>query len=165
MEGVDTVWGEEDNDGMLACIKALFEEQPRPVLLAGHSLGAALATIAGARLAAVHDIPIHGVYTIGSPRLVVVALLVLRALPFGAVIAPRWSFVVDVRLAVRRGCQGVRTNGASMMDFNVVASPLLGRAWCAMLVLCRASDRDAMKVRFVAYQICGEIIGRLFSPL
>lgn len=76
MEGVDTVWGEEGSDGMLAYIKGLYEEQPRPVLLAGHSLGAALATIAAARLAAVHEIPIHGVYTIGSPRWVAVGLAV-----------------------------------------------------------------------------------------
>ncbi|CAN0519911.1 unnamed protein product, partial [Laminaria digitata] len=57
-------------DGMHATIKKLYEEEgkSRKLFLAGHSLGAALATVASARLAFVDDMHIAGLYTIGSPR-------------------------------------------------------------------------------------------------
>mmetsp|Transcript_24556 Transcript_24556/g.31913 ORF Transcript_24556/g.31913 Transcript_24556/m.31913 type:complete len:405 (-) Transcript_24556:320-1534(-) len=38
------------------------------IFVTGHSLGAALATIATARLRLDHDEPVHGLYTFGSPR-------------------------------------------------------------------------------------------------
>lgn len=67
-DGVDTVW--HGDNGMLAAIKALCEEEGknRKLYVSGHSLGGALATIAGARLAFEHDMKIAGIYTIGSPR-------------------------------------------------------------------------------------------------
>jgi triacylglycerol lipase len=40
----------------------------RTLWVTGHSLGAALATLAAARLASAFDWPINGVYTFGSPR-------------------------------------------------------------------------------------------------
>lgn len=106
MEGVDAVWGEEGDDGMLAYIKGLYEEQPRPVLLAGHSLGAALATIAAARLAAVHEIPIHGVYTIGSPRWVVIgrAFVPAAAAPRSSDRAPLYAWHLIFSWRVNRVC-------------------------------------------------------------
>eukprot|EP00904_Undaria_pinnatifida_P002284 jgi/Undpi1/12056/HiC_scaffold_4.g01754.m1 len=67
-DGVNTVW--HGDDGMLSKIKALLAEEgkERKLYVAGHSLGGALATIAGARLAFEHDIKLAGIYTIGSPR-------------------------------------------------------------------------------------------------
>lgn len=55
---------------MFATIKALCEEEGknRKLYVSGHSLGGALATVAGARLAFEHDMKIAGMYTIGSPR-------------------------------------------------------------------------------------------------
>lgn len=52
-------------------VKRLHAESPRPVYVAGHSLGAALATIAAARMAMDFGFHIAGLYTIGSPRCVV----------------------------------------------------------------------------------------------
>mmetsp|Transcript_1220 Transcript_1220/g.1623 ORF Transcript_1220/g.1623 Transcript_1220/m.1623 type:complete len:413 (-) Transcript_1220:299-1537(-) len=40
----------------------------KPIWVTGHSLGGALATIATARLRLDHDLPVHGLYTYGSPR-------------------------------------------------------------------------------------------------
>ncbi|CAN0587176.1 unnamed protein product, partial [Laminaria digitata] len=67
-DGLNTVWGGED--GMHATIKKLYDEEGknRKLFIAGHSLGAALATVASARLAFVDDMHIAGMYTIGSPR-------------------------------------------------------------------------------------------------
>eukprot|EP00904_Undaria_pinnatifida_P002282 jgi/Undpi1/12054/HiC_scaffold_4.g01753.m2 len=67
-DGVNTVWG--GNDGMLETIKMLINEEGknRKLYVSGHSLGAALATIAGARLVFEHDINVSGIYTVGSPR-------------------------------------------------------------------------------------------------
>jgi len=48
---------------ILPCLLSLGE---RPVWFTGHSLGAALATIAAARFAAIR--PVQGLYTFGSPR-------------------------------------------------------------------------------------------------
>lgn len=55
---------------MHATIKKLYEEEgkSRKLFIAGHSLGAALATVASACLAFVDDMHIAGIYTIGSPR-------------------------------------------------------------------------------------------------
>ena len=55
---------------MHATIKKLYEEEGRnrKLLIAGHSLGAALASIASARLAFVDNMHIAAIYTIGSPR-------------------------------------------------------------------------------------------------
>ena len=51
-------------------IKTLYEEEGknRKLFIAGHSLGAALATVACAKLAFVDNIHIAALYTIGSPR-------------------------------------------------------------------------------------------------
>lgn len=50
-------------------IKSLYYEEGknRKLYIAGHSLGAALATIAATRLAFEDDMNVAGVYTIGSP--------------------------------------------------------------------------------------------------
>ena len=55
MEALDKVWGDVDN-----CLSAI----DRPMLYTGHSLGAALATLAASRSAR----PPCAVYTFGSPR-------------------------------------------------------------------------------------------------
>lgn len=49
-------------------MKELYAESNRPIFVTGHSLGAALATIAAARMAAEHDLPVAALYTVGSPR-------------------------------------------------------------------------------------------------
>ena len=67
-DGVNTVW--DGVEGMREKIKTLYAEEgkSRKLFVAGHSLGGALATIAGARLALLDDMNIAGMYTIGSPR-------------------------------------------------------------------------------------------------
>ncbi|CAN0311378.1 unnamed protein product [Pylaiella littoralis] len=67
-EGVDTVW--QSHGGMQKVIKDLYNEQhkDRKLYIAGHSLGAALATITAARLAFEDDMKITAIYTMGSPR-------------------------------------------------------------------------------------------------
>ncbi|CAM9670093.1 unnamed protein product, partial [Discosporangium mesarthrocarpum] len=63
-EAVDTVWGR-----MLPAIKQLREQSPKkPIFVCGHSLGAALASVATARLVLDEGIPVAALYTIGSPR-------------------------------------------------------------------------------------------------
>lgn len=66
-DGVNTVW---ECRGMYDAIKNLYSEKGkrRKLFIAGHSLGGALATIAGARLAFEDNVDIAGIYTIGSPR-------------------------------------------------------------------------------------------------
>lgn len=71
--GVESVWNkhatEPDKPGMLAIVKTLIAENAgRKLFVAGHSLGGALATVAAGRLAYETDLPIAGVYSIGSPR-------------------------------------------------------------------------------------------------
>ncbi|CAN0223723.1 unnamed protein product [Ectocarpus sp. 6 AP-2014] len=68
-EGVGSVWEECGN--MRKVIKNLYNEKGknRKLYIAGHSLGAALATVTAARLSYVDNMDIAGVYTIGSPRL------------------------------------------------------------------------------------------------
>ena len=66
-EGLDTVW---IGEGMLDKLKEMHAQSPRPIFVTGHSLGAALATIAAARLAVDHDLPLTALYTVGSPRCV-----------------------------------------------------------------------------------------------
>lgn len=66
-DGVSTVWGKV---GMHDSIKKLYNEEgkDRKLYLTGHSLGAALATNAAARLAFGDNIDITAMYTIGSPK-------------------------------------------------------------------------------------------------
>lgn len=49
-------------------LKEMYAQSPRPIFVTGHSLGAALATIAAARIAVDHDLPLTALYTVGSPR-------------------------------------------------------------------------------------------------
>ncbi len=49
-------------------LKEMHAQSPRPIFVTGHSLGAALATIAAARIAVNHDLPLSALYTVGSPR-------------------------------------------------------------------------------------------------
>ncbi|CAM9246439.1 unnamed protein product [Choristocarpus tenellus] len=61
---LDTVWGE-----IVSAIKEMLIKDPaKPIYLGGHSLGAALASIAAARLTLDENITINSIYTIGSPR-------------------------------------------------------------------------------------------------
>lgn len=55
-------------EGMFDKLREMHEESPRPIYVTGHSLGAALATIAAARIAVNHDLPLAALYTVGSPR-------------------------------------------------------------------------------------------------
>lgn len=66
-EGVETVWN--SNGGMRQTIKDLCNEEgkDRKLYITGHSLGGALATIAGARLAFEEGMDITAMYTVGSP--------------------------------------------------------------------------------------------------
>ncbi|CAM9259371.1 unnamed protein product [Scytosiphon promiscuus] len=64
-EGLDTVWYGE---GMLDELRKMHAQSPRPIYVTGHSLGAALATIAAARITVEHDLPLAALYTVGSPR-------------------------------------------------------------------------------------------------
>jgi triacylglycerol lipase len=58
--GLNEIWQD-----VLLKLKS-FRTQNQPLFITGHSLGAALATIAAARLSAPHQV--QGVYTFGSPR-------------------------------------------------------------------------------------------------
>lgn len=53
---------------MLDKLHEMQREAPRPIYVTGHSLGAALATIAAARIAVEHDLPLAALYTVGSPK-------------------------------------------------------------------------------------------------
>ena len=53
-------------DELNACV-AEYQDHGQSLWLTGHSLGAALATLAAARWRE-HDKPVHGLYTFGSPR-------------------------------------------------------------------------------------------------
>lgn len=66
-DGVSTVW---DSMGMHQVIKDLCGDakKDRKLYIAGHSLGAALATVTASRLAFEDDLDIAAVYTIGSPK-------------------------------------------------------------------------------------------------
>lgn len=60
-------------EGMLDELRNMYAMSPRPIYVMGHSLGAALATIAAARIVVEHDLPLAGLYTVGSPRYVFLA--------------------------------------------------------------------------------------------
>ncbi|CAM9188112.1 unnamed protein product [Discosporangium mesarthrocarpum] len=63
-EAVETVWGK-----MVPAIKELQAENPDiPIFVCGHSLGAALATIATSRLVLDEGITVRAVYPVGGPR-------------------------------------------------------------------------------------------------
>ncbi len=49
-------------------VAELHDEKPRPIWVTGHSLGAALATLACARLEMEEKRPVQGLYLYGSPR-------------------------------------------------------------------------------------------------
>lgn len=57
-----SVWGD-----LLDCLRAL-QNKAQSLWFTGHSLGAALATLAVARLRDELDKPVHGLYTFGQPR-------------------------------------------------------------------------------------------------
>jgi triacylglycerol lipase len=54
-------------DDLTQRIGQMQQARPRSLWLTGHSLGAALATLATARLRQ-QDVPVYGLYTFGSPR-------------------------------------------------------------------------------------------------
>jgi len=60
---LDSVW-----EPMLAAVLE-FQDQGQSLWFTGHSLGAALAALAVARLRDERDKPVHGLYTFGQPRI------------------------------------------------------------------------------------------------
>ncbi|CAM9437078.1 unnamed protein product [Choristocarpus tenellus] len=69
---LDSMWsgGKSTKKGLRRIIKSLQANHPtRPLFVCGHSLGAALASVAAARLELdVDEVSVTSVYTIGSPR-------------------------------------------------------------------------------------------------
>lgn len=69
MGALDLVWAEMQQIIFECKMKRMRDRLKPPSLwFAGHSLGAALATLAVARLRMEDDQPVHGLYTYGSPR-------------------------------------------------------------------------------------------------
>lgn len=66
-QAVESVWNRR---GLVNIIRDLLSEpgKNRKLLITGHSLGGALATVTGARLAFEENADIHGIYTTGCPR-------------------------------------------------------------------------------------------------
>lgn len=63
-DGLDEVW-----ENLLIGLQNYQTQKKRPIWLTGHSLGAALSSLASARLEIAENQAIHGVYNFGSPRL------------------------------------------------------------------------------------------------
>ena len=68
-EALDDVWQD-----VLAEVRTQQQSQVRPLWVTGHSLGAALATMATARLALAEQQAVQGLYNFGSPRVFNTAL-------------------------------------------------------------------------------------------
>lgn len=66
--GFDAVFGALSGEVLAAAAAAAGAHPGAGVLVAGHSLGGALATLGGGALAASGAAPVEGVYTFGSPR-------------------------------------------------------------------------------------------------
>ncbi|CAN0203504.1 unnamed protein product [Ascophyllum nodosum] len=64
-DALETVW---IGEGMRDKLHEMSAANPRPIFVCGHSLGAALATIAVAKIAVEEDLPLTALYTMGSPR-------------------------------------------------------------------------------------------------
>jgi pimeloyl-ACP methyl ester carboxylesterase len=64
---VNTAWNRPDGAGIINALQRLDPEKKTPIIVAGHSLGASLATLAGAGLA-VEGYPVRGVYLSGAAR-------------------------------------------------------------------------------------------------
>lgn len=66
-QGVESVWQAK---GVVDTLRKLYNEpgKDRRVFVTGHSLGAALATVATGYLAFEEKMNIHGLYTTGGPR-------------------------------------------------------------------------------------------------
>jgi triacylglycerol lipase len=66
---LDQVWSEM-YEAIYDCKKKSISDRlpPQTLWITGHSLGAALATLATAKLRMEEDLPVHGLYNFGSPR-------------------------------------------------------------------------------------------------
>lgn len=68
---LNLLWNHDYGNGITSLpdlIRSFQRQKPRSLWFTGHSLGAALATLATARLRE-KDVPVYGLYTYGSPRL------------------------------------------------------------------------------------------------
>jgi|YNPBryunderm2012_1023409.scaffolds.fasta_scaffold03267_5 hypothetical protein len=63
LSAVESIWQE-----LAAHTVSLYSKKPRKIWFTGHSLGAALATLAVDKLARQTSLPVQGLYTFGSPR-------------------------------------------------------------------------------------------------
>lgn len=68
LEALDAVWDDDDQEQSMLKTIDEFRTNNQPILVTGHSLGAALATLATARLKFENNTEVAGLYTYGCPR-------------------------------------------------------------------------------------------------
>ncbi len=68
MKNINAVWNDTAAHGLKSYLQPLLADGTRTLWITGHSLGAALATLAAERAARDGGFDVRGVYTYGSPR-------------------------------------------------------------------------------------------------
>lgn len=68
MKDINAVWNDTTAQGLKSYLQQLLADGTRTLWITGHSLGAALATLAAERAARDGGFDVRGVYTYGSPR-------------------------------------------------------------------------------------------------